>query len=292
MINFFHSLWNELFLISSEELAILLFFFVLLSELIISVVGHLSLYKTKETLGNIAIGVLSFTTDLVFSLLTLPLLFYIYQHFQIWHFNAESTYEFIILFLVIDFIEYWFHRFSHEVNIFWSAHVVHHQSENFNLTVGLRTSFVVPLFNIFFYLPIPILGFHPNDIMTVIFIQGVYQLFIHTQLIGKLGILDRIFVTPSIHRVHHGSNEKYLDKNYGKVFLIWDYIFDTFEPETEKVIYGLTEPMNCKNFLLYILQPYRQLKVLLKENRDRKTRLHILFGKPKDIYDKFPHRLD
>jgi sterol desaturase/sphingolipid hydroxylase (fatty acid hydroxylase superfamily) len=144
-----------------------------------------------------------------------------------------------------DFCYYWFHRLHHEVRLLWAAHVNHHSSRHFNLSTALRqpwTTFARPLF----HLPLPLLGFDPLLAMTVHSLNLIYQFWIHTELVGRLGPLEWLFNTPSHHRVHHGRNVRYLDRNHGGIFIIWDRLFGTFEPERERVDYGLTK--NLESF--------------------------------------------
>jgi alkylglycerol monooxygenase len=265
--------------VSLEYLLILLFVVFLFAEMIISKLNKLRLYSFKDSVRNILIGVVSFLADILFSLLTFPLLVFLFDHARVFKFSNEGVVMFLVLFILVDLCEYWFHRLSHEINVLWRAHMVHHQSSFFNLTVGLRTSFFVPLFNIFFYALFPVLGFDPHQVLIILLVQGVYQLIIHTELVGKLGFLEYILVTPSAHRVHHGSNEIYLDKNYGKFFIIWDRIFGTYQPETEKAIYGLTKPMKSEGVFTSITDPFVDLyKSFFKEKGENKMR--VLFGKP------------
>jgi sterol desaturase/sphingolipid hydroxylase (fatty acid hydroxylase superfamily) len=139
-----------------------------------------------------------------------------------------------------DFFYYWYHRLHHEVRFMWAGHVVHHSSRHFNLSTALRqpwTTFMGPLF----YVPLPLLGFDPLLLVTVHSVNLLYQFWIHTELIGRLGPLEWIFNTPSHHRVHHGRNVRYLDRNHGGILILWDRLFGTFEPEREAVDYGLTK---------------------------------------------------
>lgn len=212
----------------------------MIAEISVSFFTNKQRYNLKETMENIGTGSISLLFDHGFSLLSYPLLLWLYENCKIILWQEDVIY-FVALFPLLDFIEYWFHRFSHVVPLMWTAHKVHHQSKFFNLSVGLRTSVLIPFFNIGFYCIIPILGFHPAHLLTFIFIQGGYQLFVHTETIKRLGLFDRILVTPSVHRVHHGTNKKYIDKNFGKVLVIWDQLFGTYIAEDEKVIYGATE---------------------------------------------------
>jgi sterol desaturase/sphingolipid hydroxylase (fatty acid hydroxylase superfamily) len=220
-----------------EKYFISLFLLLFVAEIILDLITKKELYSLYETLENIGISAVSMCIDYGFTLLSVPLLYKIYMP-NSFVLSLNKGMYFFILFVCLDFIEYWFHRLSHKIPLMWSAHKVHHQSEHFNLSAGLRTSFLIPIFNIGFYCVLPLLGFKPKDIITLIFLQGFYQLLIHTKLIGKLGYIDNLFITPSVHRVHHGKNEIYLDKNFGKVLALWDKIFNTYERETITVIYG------------------------------------------------------
>lgn len=224
-----------------ETYIILLFIALLTAETLVLCRQQSNPLYLRKTLENIGTGLIALFSDHGFSLLSFPLLMWVYGHSL---FNIEKTTAyFISLFVLLDFTEYWFHRLSHSIPLMWTAHKVHHQSTVFNLSVGLRTSVLIPFFNIGFYALIPLLGFDPSDLLLFILIQGGYQLFIHTELVKKLGILDLVLVTPSVHRVHHGTNKEYLDKNFGKVFAIWDHLFGTYEKERSTVIYGASDPL-------------------------------------------------
>lgn len=223
-----------------ETYIILLFILLMAVETILLVRQQAEPLYLKKTLENIGTGLIALLFDHGFSLLSYPLLVHIYQHhlFEI----EKSSFYFGALFLLLDFTEYWFHRLSHRIPLMWTAHKVHHQSTVFNLSVGLRTSVLIPFFNIGFYTLIPLLGFDPADLLFFIYLQGIYQLFIHTEVIRKLGVLDLVLITPSVHRVHHGVNDEYLDKNFGKIFVIWDHLFGTYEKERAVVVYGASDP--------------------------------------------------
>ena len=225
-----------------ETYLILLFALLMLAEAAIALYSRDKTYNLPEVIENIGIGFVSMFVDYGFSLMSYPLLLALYEDYSFNTWEKNRLY-YLTLFAALDFIEYWFHRLSHEIPLMWSAHKVHHQSTSFNLSVGMRTSFLVPVFNILFYCILPLFGFHPSDILLCIFIQGFYQLLIHTRLIGKLGIVDLLFVTPSVHRVHHGKNKLYLDKNYGKVLTAWDHLFGTYQKETVDVIYGASDSL-------------------------------------------------
>ncbi len=171
----------------------------------------------------------------------------IYQNFKLAEISSSSIIAWTALLFGVDFFYYWFHRASHRMNAPWAAHIVHHQSEDFNLAVALRQSAFQSWFSWIFYLPLALVGFPPAMFLTMAAFDTLYQFWIHTQAIKTLGPLELVMNTPSHHRVHHGRNPRYLDKNYAGIFIIWDRMFGTFVPETEPVVYGVTEPLNSWN---------------------------------------------
>lgn len=154
----------------------------------------------------------------------------------------------IVLVLLDDFTYYWWHRLSHEIRFLWASHVVHHSSERYHLATALRQSWTSPLTETPFWLPIAFIGFTPHMILLQMSLNLIYQYWVHTETIRTIGPLEYIMNTPSHHRVHHGSNPQYVDKNYGGIFIVWDRLFGTFEPEVEKVRYGLTKNLNTFNW--------------------------------------------
>jgi alkylglycerol monooxygenase len=165
----------------------------------------------------------------------------------------------IALFLGVDCAYYWFHRIAHEYNAPWAGHVVHHSSEDYNLAVALRQGTFQGLFSWVFYLPLALLGFPPAWFAAMSSFDVLYQFWIHTRLIGKLGPLEWVLNTPSHHRVHHGRNPKYLDKNYAGTLIIWDRMFGTFQAEEEEPVYGLTKPLDSWNPLWANLHVWNDL---------------------------------
>ena len=152
-----------------------------------------------------------------------------------------------ILFFAEDLTYYWFHRTSHECRLFWASHVVHHSSQHYNLGTALRQTWTGGLMSFIFWLWLPLIGFPPIMVLTMQAISLLYQFWIHTELVRRLGPLEWVMNTPSHHRVHHGSNQRYLDRNHAGMLIIWDRLFGSFEPEGEKVIYGLTKNINSYN---------------------------------------------
>lgn len=180
--------------------------------------------------------------------------------------------------LAADFTYYWMHRLEHEHRILWAGHSVHHSSEDYNLTVSLRLSIVEGLYEWAFLIPMILIGFNPfQAVMSLIFVVQ-YQTWIHTERIGKLGWLDEIFNTPSVHRVHHGSNNQYLDKNYGGVLMIWDKLFGTYQREEEKVVYGLTKNIKTFNPLAINFIEYKNIWQEVRQCRNFRDGWRIVFG--------------
>ncbi len=152
--------------------------------------------------------------------------------------------------LAVDFAYYWFHRLHHEIRVLWAAHVTHHSSQRYNLATALRQSWT-PMTGLVFYAPLPLLGFDPVMVLTAYAINLIYQFWIHTELIDRLGPLEWVLNTPSHHRVHHATNPQYLDRNHAGMLIVWDRLFGTFEPEREPVVYGLTKNIHSHN-LFYV----------------------------------------
>ncbi|MDB4932127.1 MAG: sterol desaturase family protein [Myxococcaceae bacterium] len=206
------------------------------------------LYTVDDTLNNLACGLFQQLLTVVAAVALMGPYYWLYRHARVtdW-FGAHPATAWATAFVLSDFFYYWFHRWSHESAIGWFSHVVHHQSEEYNLSVALRQDAWQPLFSLWFFLPIALLGVPPAAFATAYGAVIVYQFWIHTRLIGRMGPLEWIFNTPSHHRVHHGVDPKYLDKNYAGVFIIWDRMFGTFEPEAEAPTYGTIEPLASFN---------------------------------------------
>ncbi|HLF33714.1 MAG TPA: sterol desaturase family protein [Cyclobacteriaceae bacterium] len=216
-----------------------------LAEWGLSIYHRNDAYDTKDTLAGFTIGIVNLLIIGVIKLGFISLLIFIYNLTPL---KIQDTwYSFIICIILFDFAGYWAHRVSHENRFFWATHVTHHSSEKFNLSVSVRNSWTGHV-KLIFFIPIMFLGFHPLVFLISQQIYSLYQFWVHTEYIGKLPrIIEFIFITPSHHRVHHASNAKYLDRNYGVVLIIWDRIFGTFEEEYEKPKYGLTKPVNSYN---------------------------------------------
>ena len=223
-------------------------FFVLtvIIEIILTVKIKMEDYEYKDAitsitmgLGNVFIGL--FTKGLIF---TFFLFLYKFRLFTI----PFTWWAWLILVFAEDFVYYWNHRIAHESRLFWASHVVHHSSQKYNLSTALRQTWSGSFYTFIFWAPLAIIGFHPVMILMQMSISLLYQYWIHTELIHKLPRwFEAIFNTPSHHRVHHATNPQYLDRNHAGIFIIWDKLFGTFEPEIEKPIYGLVSNINTYN---------------------------------------------
>lgn len=200
----------------------------------------------KETLANIGVYI-GYTIIKKYLTASLTLgMFYFAYHARI--FEIPTNWQMLLCCIVFaDFLYYVKHRLEHRVELLWVAHSVHHSSNEFNLSTALRLPWVTPFYAWMAYLPAVIIGFHPIMVAFCVAIVLLFQFLIHTEVVGKLGLFDGILNTPSNHRVHHGSNRQYLDKNYAGIFMIWDRLFGTYKAEEEKVIYGLTKPINTSH---------------------------------------------
>ena len=228
-------------------LSIPVFFALIGVELLVARWRGERLYRFNDSINDLACGVLQqvlgvFTKAIVFGVYVL-----LYEAGHLFDFAQTSAATWVLCFLGVDFFYYWFHRVSHESALPWGAHIVHHQSEEYNLAVALRQGAFQPLFSWIFYLPLAALGLPPLVFLTCSSLNTLYQFWIHTRAIGKLGPLEWVLNTPSHHRVHHGSDAKYLDKNYGGTLIVWDRLFGSFQEEEEEPIYGITKPLQSWN---------------------------------------------
>lgn len=207
-------------------------------------------YTFKDTLNNMSSGMIEQCFTAVAKVILIAGYVYLYQHHRIATLDSSSLWVIVLTVFGVDFCYYWMHRCAHRCSILWCGHSVHHQSQRYNLSVALRQGIIQAWYSWIFYLPLALLGVSPWLMVTVYSFNLLYQFWIHTQLIDKMGFAEHFMNTPSHHRVHHGTNPNYLDKNYAGMFIIWDKLFGTFEPESEPVNYGLTEPLENWNPLL------------------------------------------
>lgn len=242
-------------------------------------------YNTRESLGSLFVGLGNVAINLFFKVALIYGTVVIYNLVP-WRMELQ-WWTMIPCLLVYDFCSYWAHRISHFNRFFWATHVVHHTAESYNLTVSFRLSWVQH-FKILFFLPVIFMGFHPIIVFLVNQIAILFQFWQHTEYIKKLPrIVEMLIVTPSNHRVHHGSNEKYLDKNFGVILLCWDKLFGTYQPEEEKVIYGITTKIDPTVNPLYLnFHEYKDIARDVKSAKGIRAKFFYLFGSPAKIAEK------
>jgi sterol desaturase/sphingolipid hydroxylase (fatty acid hydroxylase superfamily) len=253
-------------------------------EVCISNFQHRKLYTWRETLTTIFLSLVNGLLDLAVRGAYLLIFTFVYQ-FRLIEITSTFWYWFT-LFLLIDFQFYWLHRLEHFCRVFWAAHVTHHSAEHMNLTVGFRASLMRPLYDFVFFLPLPLLGFRPIEILLMYSIAQIWAVFVHTEVIRKLGWLEFVFVTPSHHRVHHASNPKYIDRNMGMVLIIWDRLFGTFQRELtaeeyEPIRYGLSKPLKDEGLYTVIFHEWINIwKDVKKKDIGWRDKLRYVFGRP------------
>lgn len=270
-----------------------LFLVLMLLEYWYSLKKQKRFYSFDESISNLNVGIVERMCDMFSVSLFYFFFVWVYQNFAIFHIEA-NLWTWILLFLFTDLLWYWYHRYSHEINLLWAAHVVHHQSEDYNFTVAARITIFQAVFRSLFWAFIPLLGFPPFMMTAILLVHGVYPFFSHTQTVGNLGVLERIFVTPSHHRVHHSSNEIYLDKNYGDILIIWDRLFGTFIPEQkeEPCVYGLTKPIHRYTFLWQHFHYLFEIGLSFKRAQGFKNKMRTIFGRPDDIHPEIRTELE
>ena len=204
-------------------------------------------YENSDMFASLAMGIGNLVVTLGTKALGLALLFFAYQ-FHVFDLSADLWWAWPLLLIGDDFCYYWFHRFGHRMRIGWAGHVNHHSSEYYNLSTALRQSWTSPLFKDVFYLPLAFIGFHPLMILTMQGVSLLYQFWIHTEAINRMPRwFEAVMNTPSHHRVHHGANTEYVDRNYGGFFIVFDKWFGTFQAEQAPVYYGLRKSFTSRN---------------------------------------------
>jgi sterol desaturase/sphingolipid hydroxylase (fatty acid hydroxylase superfamily) len=228
------------------------FFLLLIGvEILVGIASRRRFYRFNDSVNDLSCGIIDQVTRIFFQGALFAGYLYLYRHWRLTEMTEWSAAAkwgaAIALVLGVDLGFYWFHRIAHEYSAPWATHVVHHQSEEYNLAVALRQSAFESCFAWIFYLPLALIGFPPLWYATISAINLLYQFWVHTEAIDRLGPLEWVMNTPSHHRVHHARNPKYLDKNYAGMFIIWDRMFGTFQVEEEQPVYGLTRPLESWN---------------------------------------------
>ncbi|WP_316803280.1 sterol desaturase family protein [Pedobacter nototheniae] len=260
-------------------LSVPVFFILIGIEVAYNFYKKLNYYRLNDSIANLSQGIGQQLTGIFMK----TALFFGYKYiFEHWRFFdlPKTIWIWIILFIGVDFFYYWFHRMSHQINALWAAHIVHHQSEEYNLTVALRQSWFQGWFSWVFYLPLALIGFDPLMFLTLSSFNTLYQFWIHTRAIKNMGFLEYILNTPSHHRVHHGSNPKYIDKNHAGTLIIWDRLFGTFQKEEEAVYYGITKPLASWNPIWANLHYWDDLVKTAKKSPKIKDKIKVFIMPP------------
>lgn len=284
----FHYIWTKHSDVNLDPviLSIPIFFFLIGIEL---VVDHFhsrkasgSKYRFNDAVANISCGIIDQSTGVFAKVFTVGMYTLVYTHVHHYlPYSIPSNWGmYILCFILVDLAYYWSHRISHQVNLFWTGHVVHHQSEDYNLSVALRQGSFQKMMMFWIYLPLAAAGFPPTWFVISIGFNLLYQFWIHTDYIGKMGWFEWIFNTPSHHRVHHGRNPKYIDKNHAGVFIIWDRLFGTFQVEEEHPTFGITRQLDSFNPVWAHVKPFYELWTDVKSMPTFGDRLRYLFAPP------------
>ncbi|HVT83856.1 MAG TPA: sterol desaturase family protein [Chitinophagaceae bacterium] len=274
----------------SEQLLLLIstpiYVIVIGAELLLSHLQHKKSYSWKDTFQNVYLMLLNSGLDLLIRGIYIGIVLTFFYEHRVADPISNPWLYWITLLVFEDFMYYWLHRVDHYCRLFWATHVTHHSSPNFNLTVGFRSSVMEPLYRFVYFIPIAFLGFRPIDIALIYSATQIWGILVHTERINKLGFLEYFLVTPSHHRVHHGSNAKYLDKNIGMFLIVWDKLFGTFQPELpaetyQPIKYGLTTPLKNENPVNLVFHEWRDLwKDVFRKDIGWKQRWNYLFGLP------------
>ncbi len=236
-------------------------------------------YPARDTWTNIFVGFMSVLFDALFGLGFIIIYTLVYEYAP-YHFPTNAWWSWAILFFADDLAYYWFHRVSHESRLFWNFHVVHHSSSQYNLSVAVRQSWFSGTLHWIFYVPIMFMGFAPWMFATMHGFNLLHQFWIHTKLVKSLGPLEYVINSPAHHRVHHGMDDQYLDKNYAGVLIIWDRIFGTYQPENETPNYGLIKPLETANPLSINTHAWTEMFAAMRLAKGFRAKLRCIFGSP------------
>jgi alkylglycerol monooxygenase len=275
-------------------LATPVFLLLIAVEVVVGLRRGRNTYRLHDALASIGLGILSQIVGVFTKLATLGLYVLVFTHLAPWHLPADEPWVWIAGLLLYDLCYYWRHRLGHTCALLWAAHVVHHQSEDYNLSTALRQSSTNWVGEWLFYLPLALLGLPPLVFAVVALIDLLYQYWVHTQQIGRLGWFDHWFCAPSNHRVHHAVNERYLDRNYGGVLIVWDRLFGSYQEERadEPCVYGTRKPLGSWNPLWANFEVYANLLHDSRHARRWSDKLRVWFKppgwRPADVAARFP----
>ena len=274
--------------------AVPFFLLALLIELVYGIAINKNTYRLNDAISNLFMGTLRTANKLII-IGAAGYVFYLAEtNFAIWRMDINSWFTWIFAFVIYDFFYYWFHRISHERQIFWASHVAHHQSEDYNLSTALRQTGTGAFVSWVFYIPMFLIGIPSYVFISVASLNLIYQFWVHSEHIPKLGWFENYFVTASNHRVHHAQNEQYIDKNYGGVFIIWDRMFGThkIENEDEPCIYGIRGTLNTFNPIWANLHVYVKIMREMWSSQDWKDKLYAPFARTGWSPKSLPYQIE
>lgn len=246
-------------------------------------------YDGKDAWTNIALGFGSVGFGLILGFIQAFVYEFVYATFAPFQIPMSAWQAWLLLLFVDDFAYYWFHRISHEVRFFWNFHVVHHSSNQYNLSVAVRQSWFSGLAHWVFYIPVALVGFPLWAFATMHGFNLIYQFWIHTKVVKKLpAFAEYVLNTPSHHRVHHGVNDEYLDKNYAGIFIVWDRLFGTFVGENETPRYGIIKPIQSYNWLWINSHAWAEMFEEMRKKKTFAAKLRCVFGSPNMEFEEKP----
>src|SRR6185295_7112068 len=261
-------------------LAVPIFFLLIGLELLVARARGRRVYRFTDSFADLGCGVTQRVVLLLFEVALLAVYALLYEHGRVWTFAPDSPWPWVIAIVGVDLGYYWWHRLSHEVNVLWAVHVVHHQSEDYNLAVALRQAVLSPVTVMPFYLPLAVLGVPLLPFFIVNALSTLYQFWIHTELVDRMGVLERVINTPSLHRVHHGVNPEYLDKNYAATFICWDQLFGTLRREEAPVVYGVSHPLRSFDPVWAQVQPFWALWQAMRRAPSAREAIRFMLASP------------
>jgi sterol desaturase/sphingolipid hydroxylase (fatty acid hydroxylase superfamily) len=270
------------------------FFALMLIECLVARLRHVGGYRLADAVTSVSLGALSTYLGVFARLLSFGIYVLVWREARLVTLDASRWWVWLAALVGYDFLYYWYHRLGHEVNVLWAAHVVHHQSEDYNLSTALRQTSSSYLLSWVFYLPMALAGVPPQVFLVVSLVDLLYQFWIHTEQIRTLGVFDRIFASPSNHRVHHAVNDVYVDRNYGGILILWDRMFGSFQPELAAVpcVYGTRDPLRSWNPLWANLHTYAALVRDAVHARSWADKLRVFVRRPgwrpADVAARYP----
>lgn len=278
------------------QLAVPFFLLAMAFELVFGLVQGRNTYRLNDAFSSLMLGILSQARK--FIVLGVGGMAYAWAAAQtaIVPWSTASIAAWVVAFVLYDLCYYWQHRMGHERQFFWAAHVAHHQSEDYNLSTALRQTSSGFLLGWVFYVPLFLLGVPVEMVVTVGALNLIYQFWVHTQHVPELGWMERVFITPSNHRVHHAQNDCYLDRNYGGVFIIWDRLFGTYQRELPDVpcVYGIRGPIRSWNPLVALTHIYKDMFDDMRRTTRWRDRFRVLWARtgwqPSDVGAKWPRQ--